>query len=447
MLYSKRTVASNLFGFLHPSQFGLNERLRYLYVYLDPPANFTFKFLNNFRALIHLEIEGLNITGNPQELTLPKLRALSSEHDLLILRTPNLEALQNYSIERVHFDYPANIRRLESNYAGAAVMAKFKNVEVFKCDYIPNASLIRDILTTWPHLKQCEFDLKANAFGNKGKFEQFQSFLVWLLNQRTAFQRRAELKIYLADVLLVDASQLTGLTCKTFGLKRKMFQVKNYKQLRDQRPDVHLRTLIYDEALSPIGEELCSELFVKFPAINEVRAENQIINPKHFEWFLANVSQWRNVLCLTLDNASLDQSFYDRLPNIAGGLTELRIKGASRPVINFDFILRLTELRAFETDRHLKQQFALAAKKFEKSENFCNFRFSMNTNEQVSIRRDQPGKDSFTIDFLKHLCLWASYSRNKLKWAEVEALYEQKRIVLQTVTGYQLLPNGMPIYH
>ena len=128
------SISWKAFASLHPTQFSLNRRLKFLFLGLPAKSDFNFEKLNGFEQLIHLEIEEPFIfePTDPREFTLinPKLKVLSvrsSAFPSLGLKTARLEVLRyTADIGAVELEFPESIKRLYSDYAGAAVMAKFK---------------------------------------------------------------------------------------------------------------------------------------------------------------------------------------------------------------------------------------------------------------------------------------------------------------------------------
>lgn len=159
---SNNVISFEAFSTLNPSQFRLNQQLKFLCVDVrqissNPDLDLDFELLNAFKQLIHLEVTwGFEKTERcRKELNLPNLKVLNFFFIVcrpLVLRTPKLAALLCEEIDKVEFEYPESIKKLESQYLGASAMAKFKNLELFIC--FSNASTLDpDLLFAWKHLK------------------------------------------------------------------------------------------------------------------------------------------------------------------------------------------------------------------------------------------------------------------------------------------------------
>ena len=193
------------FACLKTSQ--LRQQLKFLRITWFEANDSSLKLLNGLEQLIHLEI-GTWSSFRKSTCSLPNLKVLCVRElsmSSYLLKTPSLEVMQYRNIEKFEFKYPETIKKLECNYTGAIVMAKFKNLEVFRCD-VP-ASVSDPILpSVWEHLKELDFRLNWGRI-ERGSYETFRSSLTNFLRTR-ANSKGEELKIYFDDVLLLKASQL-----------------------------------------------------------------------------------------------------------------------------------------------------------------------------------------------------------------------------------------------
>lgn len=212
-----------------PPQLRLHQQLKSLCIHQRFDFDLDLVLLNNFKGLIHLDIKSDLFTseGGKNRLVLPNLRTLSLHDttcdgldprwatDILVLSTPRLAVLQTNSIEFLHLEHPETVRELESDYKNKIKMAKFTNLEVFKCDI--DESLNRELLSVLKNLKKLVLVFMGLA-GVRDDHAAYKSALDHLLHQRTLLEMN-ELKIYWNRVLICNANQLVGL-----------YSVKEYKE-------------------------------------------------------------------------------------------------------------------------------------------------------------------------------------------------------------------------
>ena len=206
-------ISPNAFESLQRSPLQVRQQLKFLHIHSFEDTNSNFQFLNACEQLIHLEIYWWQDYSPPNfECTLANLRLLSLGHSRyppLVLKTPRLEALQCKHLESIGFEYPETIKKLECDYndTNAIVLAKFKNLEAFKCD-IAGGVLDRVLqLAVCKPLKELNLRLNWRRI-KRGSFETFRSSLTNLLSTSANSKSGEELKIYFDDVRLLDASQL-----------------------------------------------------------------------------------------------------------------------------------------------------------------------------------------------------------------------------------------------
>lgn len=451
------SIRWEVFASLRPSQFRLNEQLKFLCIHqLISFSDLDFQLLNGFEQLMHLEVQWLEFVRTQtdrKELILHNLRVLSLRHLIysdLFLDTPRLEVLRCDQIGSVELEHPESIRKLESNYAGAIVMAKFENLELFKCEFIDSPGLDRDLLSSWNRLKELDFDLDFANDYEREENEAFRLSLLQILDRRARSKSREKLKIYLNDVQLLDADQLED---QDLMEDWPYFQIKNFKLLRDDsRLKVYVDFVDYGQVMR-LTEQLCSDFFDKFPAIRAVDAIGAV-DPDRFEWFLKNVNRLEE---LFLTETALGQTFLNKLPSINDRLTHLAIGDSTNCVTNFDFIWQLKRLRNFETNQQFEAPLDWAEEAFRRLADFCLFEFRSDTNERVAIQRDLTSEDSFRLMFnqdptdphnddeiidenrddrgneetifARYNESWelVSFCRNKLKWVKLRALCDQRK--------------------
>ena len=420
--------------FLMRCSLKLDQRLRFLHVHLGYAPNFDFKLFNDLKQLVHLEIRIIAKGDEAQTLALPNLKVFHVQSCYVrqhwyVLNTPKLEVLACNQIEKIQLKHPEILKRLECEYRADPV-AKFKNLEVLTClDASYKLSPIS--LSDWKHLKELNLVMVSSGY-NRDKYEQFMSWVVSLIRQKAELQRD-ELKLYLADVLLVDEKQL---------MHRRMANSLDLMLKYPQfiRPGIcpHVNELQF-ERLVELGVELSTEFFDRFSGIRDLTACGPV-EPHSFGFFLENTT----ALChLTLERTLLDQTFMNRLPNIASQLNRLEVwSEGSRLITDFNFILRLEQLWVLETD-HQFDSLELVAQAYRQLKEFVRVQFRAGRltveiclpfdYEKYITRKE--GSEEVTRKDEYRLQINNEYGKRKLlrgrvKWAKLVALYEQKKAEL-----------------
>ena len=402
----------------------LNQRLRFLHVHLGYYArDFYFNLFNGLNHLVHLELR-ITLNDTPKTLALPNLKVFDVWNSYLgsscFLNTPKLEVLAYGKSERIQVEHPETIKRLACSCLTDPV-AKFKNLEVLtfrRADY--QLRPISLSLSDWKHLKELNLPY--------AQYERYMSWVVGIMRQR-ADLKRDELKLYLGEVL-VDENQLL----RSIMASSENFMLKNHQFLRRHTyPDV--RKLQFDR-LMELDVELSTDFFHRFPSIQELTASGPV-EPHSLEWFLENATELR---ALTLSGTLLDQAFMERLPNVASRLERLKVwSEGSRLITDFHFILRLKQLRIFETD-HQFDSLELVAQAYQQLKELRSFKFpvgrekveigipyryeSLQANKERS--EETPRKDEYTL-FIRKENGTRKLDRGCVKWAKLVALYDQNK--------------------
>lgn len=126
-----------------------------------------------------------------------------------VLQTPKLEVLVCEYMGGIRLKYPAKLRRLECGSFWSWELGELKNLEVLvwrsQYSHDPDRQTIKSIL----HLNSLkELCLEFRSY-DEDHYEQFGSWLLELMGQRAASGRN-ELKLYLHDVMMVDAKQVAN---------------------------------------------------------------------------------------------------------------------------------------------------------------------------------------------------------------------------------------------
>ena len=415
----ENSIGPNAFASVDSSSLKLDQQLKFLHIHLEDFASFDLKVLNGFKQLVHLEIKS-EMDNHTRTLILPNLMVLdvrAHQHASYVLKTPKLEVLACENVERIEVEYPERIKRLICDYRGGENhMAKFKNLLTLDCRFI-FCDLNRIRLSDWKDLKELNLHMAGD---NGDRYEELRSSLVALMCERAAL-RSGELKLYLDDVLLVDAKQLP-LDYETMDAPGA-FWFTNFRMLRHHSyPEVN--ELQFDH-LMKLDVELSDDFFDRFPAIEYLTAIGRV-DRDQFDLFLNKATALR---VLTLKNTSLDQTFMDRLPKLSSRLIHLNVYESSGLLTNFNFVLQFEQLQVFQTDRQLGS-LDLAAKAFRQLNELQRFQFGAGKEcvEVCLLRFKNDYQLSFLqLDKLDNEPCDLIFCQGNLQWTELVALYEQKR--------------------
>ena len=445
---SKNSISPKAFASAKSSPFKLDQQLKYLCICAESSA--AFKFLNELKQLIHLEVAGY--TGNPVSLILSNLKVLVVDSQIsFALKTPKLEVLQFSSVSSVNklrFEYPETIKWIECNsYNGGEDfrhLIKFRNLEVLEAFLEAGDALAGFRLSDLPALKELRLRFGAWNLYLDGD-EEFKSSVLDILRQRSALQRD-ELVLSLNEVLMDDVKQLpifedlfdpsideedpddSALEAAT-----NAFKFMNYRQLL--RDSYRWITAVNFNLLMGLDFEISEDFFVRFPRIQELTATDLVVR-EQFEWFLQNAKALR---VLKLFETRLDQAFADHLPKLCSRLTDLKLYESSGLVFNFNFLLQFEQLKSFDTDLSL-HSFDLAAA-FRQSTKLKSLRFRTG-NAFMEIERSSAPKDRYSVRFFRAVRddeettkTFETFCQKGLTWAQLAALYDSRR------TGFIVAPE------
>ena len=412
------TITSDQLEMARSSPFKLDQ-LKSLFLYTEVDFDSVLKLFSGLKQLEHLDLEAYD--GSSREakpLVLPNLKVLYVRSvwfgRTFWLNTPKLEVLMYPAIKRVRVEQPETIKRIECNIEVRRDiievtnnLALFKNLQVWICHCSQGPPYLDDF-----HLSDLK-NLRELQIHSELQDDALLSTLVGLMHQRTE-SKRDELKLYLGEVLLVDAKQLEDYK----ALSPLLFMFKNLPLLRSYSyPSV--AEVNYNE-LMKLGVQLSSDFFDRFPGIRRLIATGPVKRDR-FEWFLQNAAAVRG---LWLTNTSLDQTALDRLPVLNNRLTWLKVNVSSNLITNFDFVLQFEQLRGFKTNRDLGS-LDLAAKAFRQLNKLKSFCFRSGS-EHVKIDRC-PSKNNYSLDFCEEGRFRPVRSiETGLSWSKLIALYDQR---------------------
>ena len=429
-------ISLNTFESVKSTPFKLDQ-LKFLHITGKLSSDAIYTALNDLQQLIHLELcsEGYNLT---RTLVLPNLKLLLIESmSEFVLETPKLEVLSCEAIPLIQIVYPETIKLVDCIIEGGSYgdLAKLRQLEVLIVYLGTYSSLDGISLSDLTALK--ELNLTCNLYKNE---VQFMNPVLNLMHEKNAFQRN-DLKMYLNEVLLVDAKQLAALDVlfdssiannEDQKETENAFKFMNYRLLlRDSYPAI---TSVDFSHLMRLDFEISEDFFDCFPQIRSIIATD-LVDREHFGWFLQNAIALRT---LKLTDTRLDQAFMNHLPKLCSRLTRLEVNDSLGLVTDFQFILQLEHLEVFETDRPL-HSFALAAVAFRQSAKLENFRFRSG-NSLVKIERSSSPEDNYTFRLFRIVGnreITETMCHENLSWAQLVIIYEYVK------TGHIDVPEQM----
>ena len=441
----KNSISLNAFNSAKSSPFKLDEQLKFLYLNLLNNDS-TYEIVNDLKQLQHLEIYGGHYwprdrPTKTKSLVLPNLKVLViRDPHSFVLKTPNLEVLSCRSMDKVRFEYPETIRRVECVNDGESYgeLAKLRDLEVLHVELDLDGVLDGIRLSDFTRLKELCFAINFGTMCVDESDKQYRSSVINILHERIAL-KRDELKLYVSDVPLVNAKQLpvyevlfpSEISDADFDAMEaeRGFKFMNYRLLRRASyPEI---TWMNFNQLMRLDFEISEDFFERFPRIQELGATGQI-EREQFEWFLQNATALRK---LELYETRLDQAFIDCLPNLCPRLTHLKFYENSGLVninINIQFLLQFEHLEVFETDRPL-HSFDVAAAAFRPSTKLKRLLCQIG-NELVEIQRSSAFEDRYSLRFSVILRengtikTSQTFFRENLSWAQLEEHYHSRAV-------------------
>lgn len=130
--------------------------------------------------------------------------------------------------------------------------------------------------------------------------------------------------------------------------------------------------------------------------MSEVMNNDPIVDQDEFVQLVKRCTKRDN---LTLSNVSIDQKFYDMLPQLCKNITELVINKSNENDINCDFVIKFRHLKRFEINQKVPCQ--IMDHLCSNNEDFEEICFKYNEHEAAIIvfdRSDYPGRER-DIDF------------------------------------------------
>lgn len=359
--------------------------LKRLHFYCTDPSYLDFNQLNSLTQLEQLDLQitcDLDDRDKVRELSLQNLRILKlsyfnknySINDIgkckIQLKTPNLAFLKCYELLWISIDGLNAIKYLEVDFHNEDKMMGLRDcLETYQCNAFPNLS--EDFLSLFSNLKMLSCFIGPSWVASEVYFEdEIIDNIKLFVNQKNEAKSNVP-KIFFQGVEIFEEQDLDYECQDAFS-----FQIINYNRLQDKLSPID--SCNYNELMN-LTSSMPNDFFSKFLNIETVYTRSKIEGSNHFYWFLGKLDLLKS---LVLNNTLLNQSFYDKLPDICQ-LTHLRVNENTLN-LNYDFILKFKTLKSFETNQKFFNCSDLAIEAFNKLEYLEFFKFA-NQNGPISI--------------------------------------------------------------
>jgi len=309
-------------------------------------SEFDLEFLNRFDRLQQLDLSSIEVSREIR-LELPFLKVLS------ILQAVKAELSENESVEfnspklqivrcNEHFNTlikilnPKSIKSLQVNLCESD-LANFSNIEVYKQNFALNVRL--DILTELPKLRELHLFTSCRT----SQSAQMKHILIRLIEERQSL-RRFDLQIHYMGMRLACGGKLSDQSLLNYDFGGKMnhkLHLKNYDLLSSELP--FFDRIDYDSLINA-KHSIPSDFCRRFNNIQNISAI-KVVDQNEFIRFLSKCS---NLIELNIHNSSLDQEFYDRLPQLCS-LVKLKIEKQTVPIV-YEFICKFKRLIQVQID-------------------------------------------------------------------------------------------------
>ena len=351
----------------------LLSNLKYLVLW-DFPFKFDLSQLNQFRQLVHLEIQTY-LYLDKLDLKLPKLKVLAfhlfNSRCVLSVDCPELSTLlydaDNEEPNLLDLKHPETIKKLHTCLFSPH-LAQFKNVESLVTDQLEAIS--KATFQSLPALKELLYDWDILGAIISEKFDSEWATTDRMKRALNEFVNEAkklrgnDFRFTFSGFLLtnVNVDQIDfGVQVDKYGNEsvcNEYVYMKNYHLIEDVLPFINC--VDYTLLLSHVTGEFPRCFSQKFTGINEIQATAAVPDADHFLWFLKSL---RSLGRLCLSSTELDQEFYDHLPTSAPSLKNLRLEKGfckSELQVNFDFMAQFSELSSLTIVQPLSFESAIS---------------------------------------------------------------------------------------
>lgn len=395
------------------------SNLRYCSLELtDQLQGFTPNDLNAFDRLIHLEIEysaqkpidgGVHWTlPNLETLKLSFFRDFMNFRFQVTIDCPKLKTLAGSfpKDNLLEIKSPQTITTLDLDFEQLD-LTEFENVEVYRVSTQKLKEVDDVLLKQLPNLKT----LDLYGFIDEFNFVDDEDVEIKpLLKRLIDYKRKAmrpDSSLFVAGILLNDERSVDDLDLQEIeyrsvrgsvhlSLSNEHLYMKNYPiNLQDQLGII--RTVDYSCLMSLVREVPC-DYFRRFFNLRGVIANGEIQNPNHFKSFLLNIEFLDS---LNLINPSLQQTWYDQLPDWCAHLRYINLQEKEEIELNFDFFAGL-DLKRYELNRELVLNSMKAIRiLFENDRDDFQFKFrgkqSRIRKHKIPKSKRRPGEEWFDV--------------------------------------------------
>lgn len=377
--------------------FGKIKRL-YIFDFPEQHTNFDLQILNHYQELEHLELWYLKLKMN-SKLSLPNLKSFC------IKETTNSRIIINSRISKFEtifkanlfdYTYPESLKMIVT-YKYKPILKTFLNLEILYCQTIN--SLDDDFLIRLPYLNRIQFyDLDTVYYELRRKKRQMN---------------RRNLEIYFMGINFekrIDNFNSNGLLNYDLNFNRYYLNnknidmyINNYEYLDDKV--WFINSIDYDTIQTHFKsfKELPSNFFHKFPSINSISANSEILDEESFYLFLKNC---KPISKLKLENTGLNN--LEKLSLICNSLIELTI---SESLKSFDFIFNFKNLIGLDIDQEIPLDYIKRMFNDLKSLEYLSFKID---SCEVCIDNHQRG-NNFELEFSDYLTPFLGTIKNNIE--------------------------------
>lgn len=299
--------------------------------------------INSLVDLSQLEIDANVYDPEDRLLVLPHLKTLSfsisdvAEQPGFVLDLPKLERLNlDCSMRGLTFKHPQSVRQLKVERF-ESMLSAFRNVQRFECFHFNHSHLDDkklELFAVYPQLN--ELLVECDAYG----------MLDEVIAERDRLERH-EAKLYYRSLECLNSQELRMYKKKDYYLN--CFTLDQHFRLYQRLADdlYFVDEMDFGKLIKMLGS-VPQDFFDKYINIQKLFVRGWA-NEHLFLTFIGNC---RNLGFLSINNAPLSQTFYDRLPAITR-LRELHIEDSRSRSFDLSFVLRMESLQVFNTNLEL----------------------------------------------------------------------------------------------
>lgn len=300
-------------------------------------------------------------------------------NSLNLTNLQSLVVLVSANLSNIILDSPKLTHIKTNSYTNFFRLKNKNSIKFLYCDYYESSiielnnleylfiELIDNLDSDFLNANRLKMLKELHLFKNLESLES-------LISQKH-INKRSNLRIFYFGIEYTAQTESSFLNLRSkYALDKDnvLIYYHNYFHLANQ--NYFINVIDYNEIYDCFGK-IPSDFLDKFKLIYIVEVKNQIKNQFEFVNFLKNCE---TLTTIKLFHSSLEQKYYDILPEISAFLIQLYIRESIQK-IDYHFILRLKNLLQFTTDQNI--DLALADEILNTCEHLDCFGFSCKRNE------------------------------------------------------------------